>query len=68
VTPLQRLLQEEIPVRPAPAPQRTPWTPEQQAQHRADLLTAVDGWHWTDDTSLSAKRRHLRLIRAADAA
>jgi hypothetical protein len=67
VTPLQRLLQEEIPVRPTPAPQRAPWTPEQQAQHRTTLLDAIDGWHWTDDTSLSAKRRHLRLIRDAAA-
>jgi hypothetical protein len=62
VTPLERLLQEAIPVRPAPAPTRSPWTPEQQAQHRTDLLEATTGWHWTDDTSLSARRRHLRLI------
>jgi hypothetical protein len=61
-------MQEAIPVRPAPAPQRTPWTPEQQAQHRADLLEAIHGWHWTDDSRLSARRRHLRLIRQADAA
>jgi hypothetical protein len=70
LSPLDRLLLEAIPVRPAPAlkPVAEPWTPEEQAQHRADLDAALDGWHWEADTSLSAKRRHLRLIRQADAA
>lgn len=68
MTPLERLLQEEIPVRPTPAPDRSPWTPEQQAAHRADLLNAINGWRWEADPSLSARRRHLRLIRQADAA
>jgi hypothetical protein len=64
VTPLERLLQEEIPVRPEPAPTRSPWTPEQQAQHRTDLLAAIDGWEWDRDTRRE-NRRHLRLIRDA---
>jgi hypothetical protein len=57
VTPYERLMQEAIPVRPeAPAP-RAPWTPQEQAQHRADLLEALD-----------ADRRHLQLVRRAEAA
>lgn len=74
MTPLDRLLLEAIPVRPEPAPKSAskpasePWTPEEQAQHRADLDEAVADWRWQDDTSLSAKRRHLRLVRQADAA
>lgn len=57
MTPLERLLQEEIPVRPTPATSRTPWTPQEQAAHRADLLNAIDDWHWDRPT-----RPHLRLI------
>lgn len=64
-----RLMAEEIPVRPEPAPKPTepkppaePWTPEEQARHRAELMEALDGWHWDDDP------RHLRLVRQADAA
>lgn len=68
MTPMERLLQEEIPVRPEPAPDRAPWTPEQQAEHCADLLDALSGWQWHADPSLSAKRRHLRVIRQAEAA
>ncbi|MFF4552759.1 hypothetical protein [Streptomyces sp. NPDC001422] len=60
MTPLERLLQEEIPVRPTPAPDRGPWTPEQQAAHRADLLNALDGWHWDRPT-----RPHLHLVDPA---
>jgi hypothetical protein len=70
-TPLERLLAEDIPTRPPPAPPpgpARPWTPEEQAQHLADLIEAVSDWHWEDDTSLSAARRHLRLVRRADAA
>lgn len=71
MTPYERLLQEDIPTRPAPPPEPSPprpWTPEEQAQHWADLQGAVADWHWEGDTSLSKKRRHLRLLRQADAA
>lgn len=70
MTPYERLLAEDIPTRPAPAPKPSaePWTPEEQAQHWADLQDAITGWHWEGDTSLSTKRRHLRLIRRAQAA
>jgi len=66
VTPYDRLMAEEIPVRPTPPPAPGPprsWTPEEQAQHQADLLTAINGWHWQDDPRVSTRRRgHLRLI------
>lgn len=70
MTPLERLLAETIPTRPPPAPKPAsePWTPEEQAQHLADLIEAVRDWHWEEDTSLSASRRHLRLVRRAEAA
>jgi hypothetical protein len=75
VTPLERLLAEGIPTRPPPAsplPRRVPpgyrWTPAEQDQHWADLCEAIRDWRWEDDTSLSAKRKHLRLARQADAA
>ena len=66
----ERLLAESIPTRPTPPPPSTPgpWTPEEQAQHWAELGAAIANWHWEGDTSLSKKRRHLRLIRQADAA
>jgi hypothetical protein len=44
VSPLERLLQEAIPTRPPAKPLHEPWTPEEQAQHLADLaaeLTAI---------------------------
>jgi hypothetical protein len=68
MSPLDRLLAEAIPTRPAPAPKpaHEPWTPEEQAQHLADLAAALDGWHWADDTSLSKRRREARRrLRAA---
>jgi hypothetical protein len=70
VTPLERLMQEAIPVRPTPAakPAHEPWTPEEQAQHRADLDAAIRDWHWHDDTRVGQRRRHLRLIRQQNAA
>jgi hypothetical protein len=70
VSAYERLLAEEWPTRLAPPPPpgpRPPWTPEQQAQHRADLLEALRTWHWEDDPSLSTKRRHLRLVRRGEA-
>lgn len=63
LNPLERLLLEAIPTRPAPAlkttpkPAAEPWTPEEQAQHRADLLEALDGWRYD-----RPRRRHLRLV------
>jgi hypothetical protein len=69
MTPYERLLQEGVPTRPElppPPGPRPPWTPEQQAEHRADLLEALHGWHWEDDPSLSATRRRLRLVRRGE--
>lgn len=63
----ERLMQEAIPTRPT-RPSTAPWTPEEQADHRTALLDALSGWQWRQDPSLSAKRRHLRLVRQADAA
>jgi hypothetical protein len=70
--PYERLAAEQIPTgtfghalppRPAqpherPAPH---WSPTQQAQHRADLLSGIDGWVWDDDVR-DDERRHLQLI------
>jgi hypothetical protein len=53
---------EAIPVRPPkpPEPDTTgPWTPEQQAQHRADLLAALDGWTYGRER----RRPHLHLVK-----
>lgn len=62
MTPLDRLLLEAIPVRPArpdaaPKPAGEPWTAEEQAQHRADLDEALDGWTYDEP-----RRRHLRPV------
>jgi hypothetical protein len=63
VNAYERLLLEAIPTRPAPAlkttpkPAAEPWTPEEQAQHRADLDEALDGWTYDEPS-----RRHLRLV------
>lgn len=63
MNPLERLLLEAIPVRPDPAPKHAgePWTAEEQAQHRADLAAALDGWEW-DREQRRTQRRHLRLV------
>ncbi|MFL4904641.1 hypothetical protein ACJ6WF_16005 [Streptomyces sp. MMS24-I2-30] len=37
MTPYERLLAEAIPTRPPAKPPGEPWTPEEQAQHLADL-------------------------------
>lgn len=70
MSPLDRLLAEAIPTRPAPAPKpaHEPWTAEEQAQHLADLAAALNGWHWQDDTSLSKRRREARRRQQAQAA
>lgn len=45
MSPLDRLLAEEIPtgrVRDHEPARRRPWTEQEQARHRADLLAALD--------------------------
>lgn len=60
----ERLMAEEIPVRPTPPGPPAPWTPQEQAEHLATLLTALDGWHWQDPTRISYRRRgHLHLVQ-----
>lgn len=52
-----------LPPRPADAhvwPGPT-WSTTAQAQHRTDLLTAINGWVWDDDQRAD-ERRHLRLV------
>ncbi|MEU5838809.1 hypothetical protein ABZ820_34810 [Streptomyces diacarni] len=49
-----RLMAEEIPARPAPHV-RQPWTPEEQARHRTELLAALD-------EHTAAARRHLTAV------
>ncbi|MFM9635913.1 hypothetical protein [Streptomyces turgidiscabies] len=61
MTPFERLMQEAIPQRPAAPDKPAPWTPEEQAQHRADLAAALDGWEW-DREQRRTQRRHLRLV------
>lgn len=56
MTPWERLMQEAIPVRPAPKPADEPWTPAEQAQHLAELEAALDGWHF------DRRIRHLRAV------
>ncbi|MFE9645285.1 hypothetical protein ACFYO0_14450 [Streptomyces sp. NPDC006365] len=65
MTPYERLMAEQIPTgtfghalppdQSSSRPTR-PWTPDEQAQHVAELLEALDGWHHGDAP------RHLRLI------
>lgn len=55
---LDRLLLEAIPVRP---PKPPPWTPEEQAQHLADLMNAVDGWHSDHPADVRKRTRHRQL-------
>ncbi|MHC5259876.1 hypothetical protein ACYSUO_18520 [Streptomyces sp. UC4497] len=72
MTPHERLAAEDVPtgtfghalpprpsdahVRPGPT-----WSATEQAQHCADLLTAIDGWIWDEDARAD-QRRHLQLI------
>lgn len=43
LTPLERLLQEEVPVRPdAPTGVHSVWTKQEQDRHWADLAASVD--------------------------
>ena len=57
MTPFERLMQEAIPVRPAPKPPDEPWTPAEQARHLADLEAAIADWHSPD-----RRIRHLRVV------
>lgn len=79
MTPLERLLAEEFPTgtfghaRPPAAGTRQirPWTPEEQAEHRAVLDEALDGWRSDDEhderkRAYSRGRRHLRVIEGED--
>ncbi|MFI0236363.1 hypothetical protein [Streptomyces sp. NPDC016845] len=72
MTPHERLAAEDIPTgtfghalppRPTDAHTRPgpTWTPIQQAQHRADLAQALEGWAWNEETRAD-ERRHLHLI------
>lgn len=61
-TPYERLMNEAIPTRPPAKPPHQPWTPEEQAQHRADLLEALDGWHDPSQQAQQKRRRHLRIV------
>lgn len=61
MTPLERLLAEEIPtgtfghaIPPTPGPR--PWTALEQAEHRRILDEALNGWDYDRNS------RHLRLI------
>ncbi|MFI1021293.1 hypothetical protein [Streptomyces olivaceus] len=74
MTPYERLMAEEIPTgtfghaRPPRPVQRAgrPWTAEEQDQHVADLLAALDGWHSQDENDVRKRsRHHLHLISAA---
>lgn len=52
-----------LPSRPTHRPERPVpnWTPDEQAQHCADLVAALDGWDWDRETR-DIERRHLRLV------
>lgn len=69
-TPYERLMQEAIPTRPPTKPPHEPWTPEQQAQHLADLLEGINGWHDTSERATRDRQRHqpqhLRLVHPTD--
>lgn len=51
-----------LPPRPPQAAYTPRWTPGEQAQHLADLLAALDGWHETSDRAEQKRGRHLRLV------
>lgn len=62
-TPYERLMQEAIPTRPPAKPPHEPWTEEEQAQHRADLLEALADWHDPSQQAEQKRSRHLRLVQ-----
>jgi len=59
VTPIERTLAEQWPdgTFAGPRPRQPSWTPEQQAQHRADLANALDDWAWDEETRRLARYR-----------
>jgi hypothetical protein len=69
MTALDRLLAEELPTGDVPDYQpgtpraraiHTPWTPEEQDRHVADLIAALNG-----TVDHRARRRHLRGVPPA---
>jgi hypothetical protein len=53
-----------LPPRPREGRPATAWTPEEQAQHVADLLAALSGWESQDAPDVRKRERHhLRLVR-----
>ncbi|MGD6750959.1 hypothetical protein [Streptomyces sp. BH105] len=71
-SPHERLAAEALPtgtfghaLPPRPAERHThpgpTWSATEQAQHRADLLAAIDTWVWNEETRAD-QRRHLHLI------
>lgn len=63
MTPLDRLLAEEIPTGEVPdyhPARHQPWTEEEQAAHRDELLAALTG-----TTDHRTRRRHLRAVPPA---
>lgn len=65
MTPYERLLAEQIPTgqfggeRPAAGT----WSSVSQAQHRANMEHALDGWEYAEDTREPTSTRHLHAVR-----
>ncbi|MGW2937651.1 hypothetical protein ACWDA7_38905 [Streptomyces sp. NPDC001156] len=60
---------QALPPAPDPEPEPlhrpiTPWTPEEQERHVADLLTGISGWHFTepDPEASTPSTPTLRLV------
>jgi hypothetical protein len=74
MTPLERLLAEELPTGQVPdyalpngrrrQPEKRPWTPAEQAAHRADLLAALGGAP-LNVRARTKPRRHLHALPPA---
>lgn len=70
MTPYERLMAEAIPTGtfghalPPADPHTRPWTALEQAEHRAVLDEALDGWQDTSGRATRDRdRHHLRIIR-----
>jgi hypothetical protein len=59
VSPLERTLAEAQPdgTFGGPRTPATPWTPDEQARHYADLEAALNGWEWDRPTRRQASRQ-----------